>query len=515
VQPTPPGYLLPRRATLLALVGVLLGMLLAILNQTIVATALPTIVADLGGSEHYSWVFTAYMLAVTVSVPIYGKLSDLYGRRRFFVIGLVTFMAGTVIAGSADSMTQMIAGRAVQGVGAGGLIPMAMAVIGDLIPASERGRWQGLTGAVFGIGSILGPLAGGWISDNADWRWVFFGSLPLGLLALAVVGATLRLPPRPERENRIDYTGAALLIGGLSSGLLAIAWGGQEYPWGSVTILGLFAASVTILTTFVVHERRAPEPIVPIDLISRRIVAAGCVASFGVGFSMFAGIMVVPLFVQGVLGSSATDAGLVLAPLMLGFVVASIASGQLISRTGRYRWALLLGPWVGAAGFVLLSGLDARSTTSDATVAMIVLGLGLGLMLQNLVLAVQNGVPGRFLGVVTSSTQVARSVGGTIGVTLTGTIIASGLPGTGGIGATLAGSGVGGGAAAREQLADAIHPVFLLGLPVMAVTFAVIWLVPDVTLRRSVHDDDEPIPATEPEVARRPARVTPEHAFHP
>ena len=220
------GYLLPRRATLLAMSGVLLGMLLAALNQTIVATALPRIVGDLGGMEHYSWVFTAYMLAATVTTPIYGRLSDVYGRRRFFVAGIVIFMAGAVISGFAGSMTQLVAGRAVQGLGAGALIPLAVATIGDLIPPSERGRWQGLTGAVFGFASVIGPTTGGWISDHADWRWVFFVSLPVGVIALAVVAATLKIPPHPERGTKVDYAGAGLLAFGLSAGLLAIVQGG-------------------------------------------------------------------------------------------------------------------------------------------------------------------------------------------------------------------------------------------------------------------------------------------------
>lgn len=499
---TPPGYLLPRRATLLALAGVLLGMMLAVLNQTIVATALPRIVEDLGGAEHYSWVFSAYMLALTISAPIYGKLSDMYGRRRFFVAGLVIFMGGAVIAASAGSMMQLVLGRGVQGLGAGALVPMAMAVIGDLIPASERGRWQGLTGAVFGVASILGPVTGGAIADNADWRWVFLVSLPLGILALVVVSLTLKLPPRPPAEHRIDYEGASLLVAGLSTGLLAAVWGGQEYAWGSTTIVGMFAASVVILAVFIWHEHRALEPIVPIELFRQRLVWAGSLAGFTVGVGMFAAIMFVPLFVQGVLGSSATSSGLVLTPLMLAFVTASVGSGQIITRTGRYRWALLLGPLITGAGFVLLAGLDVDSTTRDATIGMIVVGFGLGLLLQNLILAMQNGVPRRHLGAVTAASQFTRGMGALIGVTAAGAILSANLQGGSGGGVSAALSPTGGGGTAALELADAIHPVFVFGIPLMVVSFLLVWLIPQLPLRRSVHDGDaELAPEAEPERA--------------
>lgn len=470
------GYLLPRRATYLAFAGVMLGMLLAALNQTIVATALPKIVADLGGVSHYSWVFSAYMLASTVTVPIYGKLSDIYGRRRFFVAGIVIFMAGAVLGGTAGSMTQLVIARGVQGLGAGALIPLAIATIGDLVPPRDRGRWQGLTGAVFGLASILGPFTGGWIADNADWRWVFFVSLPVGVLALVVVVATLKIPPHPESVRTVDYTGAALLAVGLTTGLLATVWGGDEYPWGSPEVLGLFAAAAVLLTWFVVHERRVAEPIVPVELFGRRVFTAANLTGFATGVAMFGAIMFVPLFVQGVIGSSATSSGLVLTPLMLALIFTSVGSGQVISRTGRYRWALLLGPVVMLAGFVLLAGLDARSTDGSATVAMVVLGLGLGLLLQNLTLVVQNAVPSRYMGAATSSAQFFRSIGGTIGVTVMGAILSSRLPG-------------GAAGAHGAALADAIHPVFVIGVPLMAVTFGIALLIPELPLRRSVRDD--------------------------
>ncbi len=484
-----PGYLLSQRATIAAFSGVLLGMLLAALNQTIVATALPHIVEDLGGVSHYSWVFSAYMLASTVTVPIYGRLSDVYGRRPFFAAGIVIFMGGAVIGGTADSMTQLVIARAVQGLGAGALIPLAMAVIGDLVPPSERGRWQGLTGAVFGLASVLGPFSGGWIADHADWRWVFFVSLPVGLVALAVVLVTLRIPPHPERAGSIDYLGAGLLAAGVSSLLLATVRGGQEAPWGSAEVLGLYGAGVVLLAVLAWHERRTPNPIVPVSLFKLRTFTAAAGASFAVGIAMFGAIMFVPLYVQGVLGESATDSGLVLTPLMLALVVTSVGSGQLISRTGHYRWALVSGPVLMAGGFALLSELNQSSTHGAATLAMVVLGLGLGLLLQNLVLVVQNAVPSSQLGVATSAGQFFRTTGGTIGVTVMGAILAAGLPAGAAAGAALQGDGDGvGNAAARDQLAHAIHPVFLIGLPLMALALALVLLIPETPLRRSVRE---------------------------
>ena len=478
-----PGYLLSPRATILALSGVLLGMLLAALNQTIVATALPRITEDLGGLAHYSWVFSAYMLGSTVTVPVYGRLSDIHGRRPFFAFGIVVFMAGAIVGGTAGSMTQLIVARAIQGLGAGALIPLAMAVIGDLIPPSDRGRWQGLTGAVFGLASVLGPLSGGWIADHADWRWVFFVSLPVGVVALVVVLATLRIPPHPERGRDVDYTGAGLLAAGVACVLLGTVRAGEQSPGGAAEIAVLFAVGFATLGLLAWHERRAPNPIVPVSLFRLRTFSAAVCASFAVGVGMFGAIMFVPLFVQGVLGGSATNAGLVLTPLMLGLVGASVGSGQLIARTGRYRWAIVSGPLVMAAGFGLLAGLDTDSTRGAATLAMIVLGLGLGLVMQNLLLVVQNAVPSRELGVATSATQFFRTTGGTIGVSVMGALMTAGLP-------------AGAASASPHELAHAIHPVFVLGVPLMALAFVLVLLIPEKPLRGSVREAEAaPTPA--------------------
>jgi EmrB/QacA subfamily drug resistance transporter len=489
------GYLLERRATLLALTGVLLGMLLAALNQTILATALPRIVADVGGAEHYSWVFSGYMLAVAVSTPLYGRLSDIYGRRPFFITGIVLFLVGAVVGATANSMAQVILARVIQGLGAGALMPLAFATIADLVPASDRGRWQGLTGAVFGIASVIGPTTGGWIADNANWRWVFLVSLPVSLTALAFIVSTLRIPPHPERGTHVDYTGAGLLAAGLSVTLLATVRGGVSAPWASAQIVGLFAGGAVLIAAFIAWERRQEQPIVPIALFGERPVTFGTLAGFFTGMGMFGTIVFVPLFMQGALGDSATASGLVLAPLMLSMVVTTAWSGAVITRTGRYRWALLSGPVVMGVGFWMLSTLDIGSGRLHATLAMVVVGLGLGLLLQNLILVIQNAVPSRHMGAATSVAQLSRSLGNTVGVAVMGAILLAGLPGGGDLGTI---TGAGGTPGDGATLARALHPVFELGLPLMAVTFVLVALIPQVPLRRGVRDDVA-VPAERPQ----------------
>jgi EmrB/QacA subfamily drug resistance transporter len=468
-------YPLGKRRTLIVFSGLMLGMLLAALDQTIVSTALPRIVRDLGGFQHYSWVFSAYMLGSTVTVPLYGKLSDIYGRRPFFLLGITLFSTGSIISGLATSMGMLIAGRAIQGLGAGGLIPLAIAGIGDIIPPRQRGKWQGFTGAVFAASSVLGPATGGWLTDNASWRWCFFVNLPLAAVALVVVWFGFVRRPRHE-EHSIDYIGATLLAGGSAAGLLAAVWGGTEYPWGSGVIIGLFVLAATLLGLFLVQERRAPEPLLPLGLFRERTFSAVSVAVFAVGAAMFGAIIYVPLFVQRVRGDSATGSGAVLTPLMLGIIATSILAGQIVSRTGRYRPVLIAGPPLLAVGFFLLARLGVDSSQFVVTRDVVVVGLGVGLMMQTLTVAVQNSVSRRAIGVATSSTQFFRTVGAMVGVTVMGTIVTSRLSGQSAAGVDPA------------TFASALHPVFIVAIGLAAVALVAVFFVPHIELKQRMEE---------------------------
>jgi EmrB/QacA subfamily drug resistance transporter len=466
-----------------------------------VTTALPKIVADLGGLEHYSWVFSTYMLGATVTVPLYGKLSDIYGRRPFFVLAIVLFMAGAVVSGLAGTMTMLIVGRTIQGLGAGGLIPLAIAVIGDLIAPRERGKWQGLTGAVFGVASVVGPATGGWIADNASWRWAFFVSLPLGLLALVVVWLGFSMEP-VHADHRVDYVGAALLTMGASAGLVALVWGGEMYPWGSTEIVGLAAISSALLGAFLWWERRAPEPILPLELFRDRTIAAAHAALFLIGAAMFGTIMFVPLYVQGVLGESATSSGAVLTPMMLALIGASVLSGQIVSRTGGYRPTLLASPLVLFAGFLLLLRLDAGSSAAETTRDLVIIGAGIGLGMQTYTLVVQNSVSRQVMGAATASAQFFRSIGAAVGVTALGAVLTSRLhaelsvrlPDVVRIGEISPGSLLGGQPALgheealRSSLAAALHTVFAVGLPLAAAAFLATLFVERRELRKTMDE---------------------------
>jgi EmrB/QacA subfamily drug resistance transporter len=467
-------YPLGKRRTLIVFFGLMLGMLLAALDQTIVSTALPRIVTDLGGFQHYSWVFSAYMLGATVTVPLYGKLSDIYGRRPFFLLGITLFSLGSVISGLAGSMEMLIAGRAIQGLGAGGLIPLAIAAIGDIIPPRRRGKWQGFLGAVFATSSILGPAVGGWLTDNASWRWCFFVNLPLAAAALAVVWFGFQRRSR-RTEHSIDYLGAALLTGGSAAGLLGAVWGGTEYPWSSPIVIGLFVAAAAMLSAFVWQERRAREPILPLDLFRGRTFSAASVAVFALGAAMFVTIIYVPLFAQGVLGETASGSGAVLTPLLLGMITTSILAGQIVSRTGHYRPVLMAGPPLLATGFFLLAQLGAHSTQLEVTRDVVIVGLGIGLMMQTLTVAVQNSVKRRNLGIATASTQFFRTVGATAGVSVLGAIVTS----------RLGGAAV---AVSPAQLAAAIHPVFVIATALIALILAAVLFVPHIELKQTLEE---------------------------
>jgi EmrB/QacA subfamily drug resistance transporter len=500
----PPGYRLTIGRVLAIYGAIMLALLLASLDQTIVATALPTIVSDLGGLHLYSWAFTAYVLAMTVTVPLYGKLGDIHGRRLLYIVAISIFLVGSVLCGLAQNFGQLIAFRVVQGMGAGGLFALALATIGVIVPPRDRGRYQGLIGATFAAGSIIGPALGGLIVDHASWRWVFYVNLPVGAVALAVIA--IAIPKRTQRrEHSLDLLGATLLAGGTTSLLVGLVWGGQEHPWGSAQVLGAFAAGVALLAAFVIVERRAQEPILPFELLRRPTVAAGIASISLSAMAMVGTIAFVPLFVQGVIGTSATSSGVVLTPFMLGAVIASALSGQWISRSGRYRPNALVGPVVLGVGLFLLSRMGTSTTNAEAAAYMVVAGVGLGLMMQVFVIAIQNEVPIRAMGSATALTQFARSIGATVGVTAMGVIVNHGLPANVQIERqsvhrlppNL-----------REALADALQPAFLAasGLCVLTLIIVALWLK-EVPLRKELEEPAAapPEPAS-PGVAPQRAR---------
>lgn len=413
---------LGRKRLVLTMAGVMLGMLLSALDQTVVGTAMPRIIADLNGLQHYAWVFTAYMLASTVTVPIYGKLSDIYGRRPFFIGGMILFLLGSALSGMSQNMTQLILFRGLQGLGAGGMMPIVQAIVGDIFTPAERGKWQGLLMGVFGIATIIGPTLGGWLTDSWGWRWVFYVNMPVGVVAIVTAGFALPGQSR-HREHTIDYTGVATLIAGTVPLLLAFSWAGTQYPWLSTQIVGLLVFAVAMLAIFFFIEMRAPEPIISPSLFRNGIFSVSVIATFLVSIGMFGAIMYLPLFVQGVIGQSATSSGAVLTPMMLGFVVSSIIGGQIMARTGRYKVLALSGFIVAAAGMFLLSHMTMNATNALVVRNMAITGLGIGVMMSLFTIVVQNAFPFQQLGQVTASLQFFRSIGGTIGVAILGSVM--------------------------------------------------------------------------------------------
>jgi EmrB/QacA subfamily drug resistance transporter len=494
------------RALTTVFAALMLGMFLAALDQTIVSTALPTIVGDLGGLDHLSWVVTSYLLASTVSTPIYGKLGDMYGRKPVFLAAILIFLAGSMLAGLSQSMGELIGFRALQGAGAGGLMVSAQAIIADIVPPRQRGRYMGLIGSVFAVASVAGPLLGGFFVDQVSWRWVFYVNMPVGALAILIVIFRLRLHVPPTR-HRIDYPGAALLTGGVGALILLTSWGGSQYAWGSSVIVGLGIAGVALLAAFVWQEHRAAEPIVPLTLFRSSVFNVSSAMGTTIGMAMFGAIIFIPLYLQLVYGASATSSGLRMLPLMIGLLTASIGSGRAISRLGRYRIFPIAGTAILVVGMFLLSRLDVATAPWLASVYMLVVGIGIGLVMQVLVLVVQNDARPENIGVATSTATFFRSVGGSFGVAIFGTIFAARLSGQlahfpHSVVAQL-GSGVQLSPAAARKLPPAVHAdflqafahslhgVFLWGMAIAVVPFVLSWFLREVPLRSTLHRSAE------------------------
>ena len=500
--------------------GLMLGMFVASISQTLVSPAMPRIVAELGGMDHYAWIATAAMLVSAVVTPVVGKLSDLYGRRGFYLAGLCVFMVGSVISGSAQEFWVLVAGRAVQGMGMGTLMPLSQTIIGDIIPPRQRGKYQGLMGAVFGMSSVAGPLAGGLITDHLGWRMLFFIPLPIGIAAFFAITRFLHLPHQ-RRRAKIDVAGIITLTISMVTLLLATSWGGATYPWSSPVIISMYVGGALVLAAFIVIETRASEPLLPLRLFAKRTFTFANVSAFAVSIAMFGAIFYIPVYAQGVHGVGAAESGLITMPLMLAMVLTGMAAGLLVTRTGRYKSIILGGVCLVALGYVLLSLLEYGDPEWRITLAMLVTGIGLGACNQNFLLVVQNTAGPTNMGIATASTQFFRNMGSTIGVTIFGSIMTLQLPKAvanhlpeGADSSTAGGAGLGSvldpsqlealpapiAEAIRMGLADALHVVFLSAFPVLALALVSAALIKSMPLRTTLQRVQtpakvEPVPA--------------------
>ncbi|HET6731480.1 MDR family MFS transporter [Mycobacterium sp.] len=478
-------------------VAVLLGMLLAALDQTIVATALPTVVADLGGAGHQSWVVTSYLLASTIATAIVGKLGDLFGRKLIFGAAVLSFLVGSVLCGLSGSMTMLVASRALQGIGGGAIMVTATALIGEVIPLRDRGRYQGALGAVFGVTTVVGPLLGGFFTDHLSWRWAFWINVPVAVVVFFVAAAAIPALGKSTTRPVIDYTGIVFIALGASGLTLATSWGGSTYPWSSPVIIGLFVGSALALAAFVWVESRAAEPILPIRLFRSPVFTVCCVLSFIVGFAMLGALTFLPTFMQFVDGVSATVSGLRTLPMVAGLLLTSMGSGVIVSRTGRYKIFPLVGTAVMTVGFLLLSRMSAETPVLLQSLYLFILGTGIGMCMQVLILIVQNTSNFDDLGVATSGVTFFRTIGSSFGAAIFGSLFANFLGDR--IGPALAASGAPPEAAQSPQAlhqlpadvaipivnayADSLGLVFLCAAPVAFVGFVVAWTLKEIPLR--------------------------------